>query len=135
MKFGVDSTRFVSALIWNGHLPGIRERGIIVNQSDRSELHREMYDVEQRARVACRKDAENPAKPCPFCGRAVQIQFKNGNYGYSPNSVSIGCESCNVWFGEDAERWEHGKGTYSIREEAEERLLTRWNTRATPGNS
>jgi len=68
-------------------------------------------------------------KPCPFCGRVVQIRFKAGDYGYTANSVSIGCPSCKVGFYEDAERWEQFKGTYSIREEAEERLLTRWNTR------
>ena len=68
-------------------------------------------------------------KPCPFCGSKVELTFKRGDWGYTPNTVSIRCESCGVGFVEDAEEWKKGVGTYSIQEQAEAKVLERWNRR------
>lgn len=72
-------------------------------------------------------------KPCPFCGSQVEMKFKHGEWGYKPDGVSIQCEPCRIFFCEDAEKWEQGRGTFSIREEAEAKLLKRWNTRHVEG--
>ena len=67
--------------------------------------------------------------PCPFCGGKVQIEFRHGDWGYSSDGVMIQCKPCGIAFHEDAEKWEQGRGTFSIREDAEAKLLKRWNTR------
>ncbi|TWU51437.1 Lar family restriction alleviation protein [Rubripirellula reticaptiva] len=67
--------------------------------------------------------------PCPFCGSSVQMTFKQGDWGYTPNMVGIRCELCGIGFAEQAEEWKQGVGTYSIREQAEAKVLEKWNTR------
>jgi len=67
--------------------------------------------------------------PCPFCGSRVEMIFKMGEWGYSSDAVFIQCKPCGIMFMEDAEKWEQGKGTYSICDQAEKKLLDRWNTR------
>ena len=69
-------------------------------------------------------------KPCPFCGRAVEIQFNRGSWGYSSDTVSVSCNKCELKFTEETQKydWEKG-GTVSIRTEAEDKLRLRWNTR------
>lgn len=68
--------------------------------------------------------------PCPFCGKQVELTFKHGEWGYTKNMVGIRCEGCRIGFVEDAEKWEQGKGTFSIRDQAEQTLRKKWNTRS-----
>jgi Lar family restriction alleviation protein len=68
-------------------------------------------------------------KPCPFCGGSVKIEFVQGNWGYTNNMVHITCKKCHIGFHEKAEKWEQGKGTYSIEKEARKKLFNKWNTR------
>lgn len=68
-------------------------------------------------------------KPCPFCGRKVELIFRNGDYGYTPNSVSIRCKHCEIGFSAVAEEWKKGVGVYSIRQQAEEKVIKKWNGR------
>ncbi len=67
--------------------------------------------------------------PCPFCGGTVKVEFRPGECGYSSDGLMIRCAPCGIAFHEDAEKWERGRGTVLIREEAEAKLLKRWNTR------
>lgn len=73
---------------------------------------------------------ETGVKPCPFCGNKVLLKFQMGDWGYTSDTVSIRCDKCNVGFLEDTQEWKQGVGTYSIREQAEEKLLKKWNTRS-----
>ena len=68
-------------------------------------------------------------KPCPFCGDFVQVTRKSGDWGYTAPSVSIRCERCGCGFSADAERWEQGKGHFSVQVEATEQVINLWNTR------
>lgn len=80
------------------------------------------------------RSMSNPVQPvvmpCPFCGGKAELEFKCGDWGYTPNTVSIGCEPCGIMFIEKAQEWKQGVGTYSIREQAETKVLQRWNTRS-----
>jgi hypothetical protein len=67
--------------------------------------------------------------PCPFCGGKVAPRFKHGDWGYTSDMVSVRCEPCGIGFIEQAETWQQGVGTYSIREQAEQKVLKKWNTR------
>lgn len=69
-------------------------------------------------------------KPCPFCGSAVFLERDSGSYGYTSPTVIAQCKKCGIHFGEPTEKWEQGKGTFSIEEEATTKLINRWNTRA-----
>ncbi len=68
-------------------------------------------------------------KPCPFCGGAVELKHKDGNYGYTPDSVMIRCAPCDIAFHEVTEKWTREKGHFSVEQEAVERILERWNKR------
>lgn len=68
-------------------------------------------------------------KPCPFCGLHVEMKHKLGDYGYTPNTVSIRCEKCGCGFCEPTEAWEQGRGHYSIKELSELRVIRAWNRR------
>ena len=70
-----------------------------------------------------------PLSPCPFCGKTVELTFKSGDWGYTPNMVGVHCESCKIGFSEVAEEWKQGIGTYSIRDQAEGNVVAKWNTR------
>lgn len=74
------------------------------------------------------KQQEKPL-PCPFCGGAVELEHKSGDYGYTYNTASIGCPACHICFKTDTEKWEPGRGTFSIKKQAEAELLAKWNTR------
>jgi hypothetical protein len=67
--------------------------------------------------------------PCPFCGKKTEMRYVHGQYGYTSDQVKIGCGPCGVEFAEKTEDWEPGRGSFSIRKEAEEKLLRRWNAR------
>jgi len=60
----------------------------------------------------------------------VELKFKRGDWGYTPSTVSIRCEPCQVGFSAPTEDWEPGVGSYSIREEAEAKVLAKWNRRS-----
>lgn len=68
-------------------------------------------------------------KPCPFCGKPGMLTFKSGDYGYTQNTVSIGCKDCRVHFVASAETWVQGIGHIDIRAKAEQKILEKWNTR------
>jgi len=68
-------------------------------------------------------------KPCPFCGSAVELEQKSGDWGYTHNTIRIYCKKCNVGFSAYTEEWESGRGTYSIFIEATKKVITRWNSR------
>lgn len=80
------------------------------------------------------KKDDLPVMPCPFCGGKAKIEFKHGQWGYTSHSVIIQCRPCGIAFHEKAENWEPGRGMFSIRDEAEEKLLKRWNTRHQDGS-
>lgn len=64
---------------------------------------------------------------CPFCGAVPKMQEISGSYGYYPPSVGIKC--CIVSFSFPTEEWAQGRGHYSVRKEAIEKLEAKWNTR------
>ena len=73
---------------------------------------------------------EEDLKPCPFCGRRVEMQFRSGSWGYSSDRVTVSCNNCEVKFTEETEKYCLKEGrTISIRAEAEAKLRMRWNTR------
>ena len=57
------------------------------------------------------------------------LSFKSGDWGYTQDTVSVGCYTCRVWFVASAQKWIQGQGTFSIRTEAEQEILKKWNTR------
>ena len=70
---------------------------------------------------------EEDLKPCPFCGRRVEI--KTVDSGYDTPTLRIDCLKCNIHFFEYATSWNSSRGNHSIRAEAEAKLRMRWNTR------
>jgi len=66
-------------------------------------------------------------KTCPFCGEDVSFSYNAGSYGYTPNTIHIKC--CSVHMTEVSIKWEQGKGTFSIEDQAKIDLTKRWNTR------
>ena len=73
---------------------------------------------------------EEDLKPCPFCGRGVAMQHRNGSWGYTSDTVSVSCSKCAIKFTEETEKYSHAESrTVSIRAEAEAKLRMRWNTR------
>ena len=92
---------------------------------------------EEAERLASDAAARSTLLPCPFCGGAVKIQYVSGSYGYTYGSVRIECKACKstgsvdtVAFSQDTEAWAPGKGTYSIRDQATNAVVARWNRRA-----
>ena len=80
--------------------------------------------------------ARSSLLPCPFCGGAVKLEYVSGSYGYTYDSVRIECKACKstgstdtVAFSQDTEAWAPGKGTYSIRAQAINAVVGRWNRR------
>ena len=76
---------------------------------------------------------EEDLKPCPFCGRRVEIKTVDRGY-YTPTRtpswmLRIDCLECDVHFVEHAMAWNCNQGNHSIRAEAEAKLRMRWNTR------
>lgn len=70
---------------------------------------------------------EEDLKPCPFCGRRVEI--KTVDSGYDTPTLRIDCLKCNIHFFEYATSCNSSRGNHSIRAEAEAKLRMRWNTR------
>lgn len=66
-------------------------------------------------------------KPCPFCGDTPTIKYKYGDYGYTPDTAHISC--CIVHLSGPTEKWEQGRGHYSVKEETTNILIDRWNKR------
>lgn len=67
---------------------------------------------------------------CPFCGKAPEIIYTSGDWGYTPSTVQVKCK-CRIagtpeWRTED---WKEGKGTFSIRDESTAAVVRLWNTR------
>lgn len=74
---------------------------------------------------------ETTLLPCPFCGSAAELKHKSGSWGYYSGSYFVGCTKCEcVTSGFNDEKWEQGKGTFSIAEEAKANAVARWNRRA-----
>lgn len=73
------------------------------------------------------ESASNALKPCPFCGKTPSVQYKTGDWGYTNDKVQIIC--CVVKISYDAEKWESGRGTFSVVDEATKQLVKQWNTR------
>ena len=87
-------------------------------------------------------------KPCPFCGGAAVWQSYAGDYGYKSPTVWIACENepfenphGKRWDDRKhrcfaattpvaTEKWEPGKGTFSIEAEAKADVLAKWSARA-----
>lgn len=53
-------------------------------------------------------------KPCPFCGKEANIEYKPR---FTPPSIILVCKDCNIGFSE------------TIAVGAEKRLIERWNER------
>ena len=66
--------------------------------------------------------------PCPFCGKTPIIRLDVGSYGYFPPFLYIKC--CIVLIKQDSEAWSPKKGHYDITEQAKEKIIKLWNTRA-----
>ena len=72
--------------------------------------------------------------PCPFCGAPVRLEYITGDNSHHLSRVRIECKDCKrrgdtVLFSQEAEAWEPGKGTFSIRAQATTALVARWNRR------
>ena len=72
--------------------------------------------------------ASRAIRPCPFCGKTPRVTYKNGDWGYTNDKVQIIC--CVVKISRDTEKWEQGRGTFSIIDDATRKLVKQWNTRA-----
>lgn len=72
-------------------------------------------------------------KPCPFCGATPSgIKNHSGDYGYTPDTASIGCETCKFILHtevREAYNWEK-REHYRRDEEAYRILAEKWNTRS-----
>lgn len=76
---------------------------------------------------------------CPFCGKEVEIVYKTGDLGYTPDAVSISCCYARVSQIVDGLRViTRAEGAEQLRkqnakavEKAKLELATKWNTRAT----
>jgi hypothetical protein len=100
-----------------------------------AEAARRLQDEAER--LASDAAARSSLLPCPFCGGAVKLEYVSGSYGYTYNSVRIECKACKstgstdtVAFSQDTEAWAPGKGTFSIRAQATDAVVARWNRRA-----
>ncbi|MFB3910458.1 MAG: Lar family restriction alleviation protein [Candidatus Eisenbacteria bacterium] len=70
-------------------------------------------------------------EPCPFDGAPAELRHDNAEWGYRPGRYFVVCSECGASSGKyDDERWESGKGTYSIRDEAKRMAVDWWNRRA-----
>jgi len=69
-------------------------------------------------------------KPCPFCGTIPELNFHQGNWGYSDPSVSINC--CHgIVIGEYTKKhMGNDVGYVDCKEEAISAVVDKWNTRA-----
>jgi len=68
-------------------------------------------------------------KPCPFCGKEVQIRSHLGDHGYTPDTVSIRCRDCGCGFVEDTQMWDRFAGHYDVTKVAKDIILQKWNKR------
>lgn len=86
--------------------------------------------------------------PCPFCGGFGIVQRNPGSYGYRSPTVWVTCENepfenphGKKWddrkhrcfartYPFEEERWEPGKGTFSVAERALSDAIAAWNRRA-----
>jgi len=78
------------------------------------------------------KSEEKPSptlKPCPFCGRPAELKEIPGSWGYYPDAVSIGCDTCKIKFMADTEAHDYKRGHYSIYDQAVSKVAAKWNTR------
>jgi hypothetical protein len=66
-------------------------------------------------------------KPCPFCGKRVKFEYHTGDYGYTPDTVSISC--CFARISAPTEKWESWKGHFSVKNEARQQIADKWNAR------
>lgn len=65
---------------------------------------------------------------CPFCGKVPTITANSGSYGYTPAYIEIKC--CYISIKEETEKWEFGKGHFSVEKQARKNIISKWNTRA-----
>jgi hypothetical protein len=87
-------------------------------------------------------DATPNLLPCPFCGSSVKLECITGAYDREAPKVQIECKKCKrlggpfdfkfmgrVAFSHDTEDWAPGKGHFSIRTQAIDTVVARWNQR------
>jgi hypothetical protein len=69
--------------------------------------------------------------PCPFCGEPGALEHASGSWGYYPGKWWVKCAACGVsGKGFEDEKWEFGKGTTNISEQAKADAIAWWNRRA-----
>jgi hypothetical protein len=66
-------------------------------------------------------------EPCPFCGKKVKFEYRTGDYGYTPDTVSVKC--CLASTTVPTEAWDRDVGHYSIKDEARANIVSCWNKR------
>ena len=68
-------------------------------------------------------------KNCPFCGKKAKIEETAGNYGYTPDTISVGCPDHKM-FTLPVEEYDWDKRKHvSVYEEALAKCKKQWNTR------
>jgi hypothetical protein len=66
--------------------------------------------------------------PCPFCGAVPKWVQASGDYGYTPSTLTLGCNCAMVpRITRATEQWEPGRGHYTVDPRPE--MIAIWNTR------
>ena len=73
-------------------------------------------------------------KPCPFCGKDVEIKESWTSYGYGQTQIiwwEIRCEKCNlIFYNDDNKRIDRGKYHHeNDSNKFKKFLINRWNKR------
>lgn len=72
-------------------------------------------------------------KPCPFCGGPAVMRREIPERDDSSNDYWCACEQkCCATRKFNDEKWEAGKGTWSVADWAKEQAKKAWNTRKAP---
>jgi len=89
---------------------------------------------DEAERLASDAAARSSLLPCPFCGTPVKLEYITGDYSHHLSHVRINCKECTrrgdmVLFSQLTEAWAPGKGTFSVRAQATNAVVARWNRR------